>query len=169
MTKNWTPDPETAEKFATYRQAIETERTLKPDVRQRAEAALKAGATGTQLARLTGMTPEVFRRMARDLDLPVDPRYRERAEASRRKPKPAAVEQSAPEANERPSPMAEHRAGLVAALTDEQAAELAIRVFSTADRVQYAALTAASADGDRAVLVAALELGVVTETELRIA
>jgi hypothetical protein len=102
MTKNWTPDPETAETFAAYRQAIETERALKPDVRRQAEAALKAGATGTQLARLTGMTPEVFRRMARDLDLPVDPRYTERAAASRKRP--AAAEQPRPEPRERPSP-----------------------------------------------------------------
>lgn len=104
MTMKWTPDAETAEKFATYRQAIETERELKPDVRERAEAALKAGATGTQLARLTGMTPEVFRRMARDLALPVDPRYRERAEASRKRP---AAEQAAPGPAEQPTPPAE--------------------------------------------------------------
>lgn len=104
MTKNWTPDPETAEIFATYAAAVRTERDLKPNVRERAEAALKAGATGTQLSRLTGMTPEVFRRMARDLELPIDPRYRERAEASRRRPKPETVEQAAPEPNERPSP-----------------------------------------------------------------
>ena len=173
MTKKWTPDPETAEIFATYAAAVRTERDLKPDVRERAEAALKAGATGTQLSRLTGMTPEVFRRMARDLQLPVDPRYRERAEASRRKPRPQAVAQPAPVPNERPSPkptpLADHRADVIAALTDQQAAELAVAAFPKADRDQYRALEAASADGDRAVIAAALDLGVLTETELLIA
>jgi len=126
MTKKWTPDPETAEIFATYAAAVRTERDLKPDVRERAQAALKDGATGTQLSRLTGMTPEVFRRMARDLELPIDPRYRERAEASRRKPKPEAVEQAVPEANERPSPPADLGVDpRVAALSEHRLTSLA--------------------------------------------
>lgn len=102
MTMKWTPDPETAEIFATYAEAIRTERDLKADVRERAEAALKAGATGTQLSRLTGMTPEVFRRMARDLALPVDPRYAERAAASRKRP---GAEEPTP--TQRPTPPTE--------------------------------------------------------------
>jgi hypothetical protein len=163
MTKNWKPDNETAEIFASYRDAIETERRLKPDVRERAEAALKAGATGTQLSRLTGMTPEVFRRMARDLDLPVDPRYAERAAASRRK-RPTA------EPNERPSPAPDTQPrDLVAALTPQQAADLAGRAFVKANPKQYQRLTAAAADGDRAVVAAALADQLLDAKDLRIA
>jgi hypothetical protein len=126
MTTRWTPDPETAEVFALYAEAVRTERDLKPDVRQRAEAALKAGATSTQLARLTGMTPEVFRRMARDLRLPIDPRYAERAAASRKKP---AIQQS--ETPNEPTPAPSGAPALrddVRALAHDQAAALAYYV-----------------------------------------
>lgn len=72
--------------YSRYRQALRTERELKPLVRAMAAEDLAAGSTVAQLAESTGMTPEVFRRIARELDVPVDPRYQERAEASRRKP-----------------------------------------------------------------------------------
>ncbi|GAA0704697.1 hypothetical protein GCM10010193_69620 [Kitasatospora atroaurantiaca] len=85
-----TPPTDPAERakiFARYRQALKTERELKPLVRVMAAQDLKAGtATVAELARSTGMTAEVFRRMARDLEVPVDPRYEERAAASRKKP-----------------------------------------------------------------------------------
>lgn len=169
MTKTWKPDDETAEIFATYRDAIETERRLKPDVRERAEAALKAGATGTQLSRLTGMTPEVFRRMARDLELPVDPRYAERAAASRRKPRTDAAKATATEPRERPSPQPDaEQPNPVPQLTDRQAAELATRAYPKADPRQYELLANASANGDRAVIRAALDMGLLDATDLLI-
>lgn len=64
-TDNWAPDEDAARTFARYRKAIETERELNKPVRELATTALREGATVTQLARLTGMTPEVFRRIAR--------------------------------------------------------------------------------------------------------
>jgi hypothetical protein len=83
--RRWTPDEDTAALFATYKQAVETERANKAAVRDIAREALQNHATVNQLARLTGMTPEVFRRMARDLEVPIDPRYLERAEAARQR------------------------------------------------------------------------------------
>lgn len=66
MTRSdWTPDEESARTYARYRKALETERELKDPVRELAAQDLKAGASVTQLAKLTGMTPEVFRRIAR--------------------------------------------------------------------------------------------------------
>lgn len=63
-------DPEhltTAEVFAQYKTHIDGERELKPEMRKRAADELRTGATVSQLAKSTGLTPEVFRRMARDL------------------------------------------------------------------------------------------------------
>lgn len=66
MTRDdWTPDDETERLYSRYKRALETERELKDPVREQAALDLKAGASVTQLAKLTGMTPEVFRRIAR--------------------------------------------------------------------------------------------------------
>lgn len=66
MTRDaWTPPDDTERLYSRYRRALETERELKNPVREQAARDLRAGATVTQLARLTGMTPEVFRRIAR--------------------------------------------------------------------------------------------------------
>lgn len=63
-------DPKTtAELFAQYKAHIDGERELKPEMRKRAAEELQAGATVGQLAKATGLTPEVFRRMARDLGI----------------------------------------------------------------------------------------------------
>ncbi|MFI0914187.1 hypothetical protein [Streptomyces abikoensis] len=61
-----TPD-DARELFARYKQHYEGERDLKPQMRELAGRELQAGATVGQLAAMTGLTPEVFRRMARDL------------------------------------------------------------------------------------------------------
>lgn len=66
MTRDdWTPDDEAERLYGRYKRALETERELKDPVREQATRDLKAGASVTQLAKLTGMTPEVFRRIAR--------------------------------------------------------------------------------------------------------
>ena len=52
--------------FADYKSACETERRLRPAVRAAAVDELRLGATVSQLARRTGLTSEVFRRIARD-------------------------------------------------------------------------------------------------------
>ncbi|WP_030917350.1 hypothetical protein [Streptomyces sp. NRRL B-24720] len=67
MATDYEPSPDAAAVFAEYREHYEGERDLKPKMREHAALELKAGATVGQLAKATGLTPEVFRRMARDL------------------------------------------------------------------------------------------------------
>ncbi|MFE9735444.1 GIY-YIG nuclease family protein [Streptomyces sp. NPDC005863] len=54
-----------AELYAKYRKALEERRALEPQIKAIAARALREGAPVGQLAKLTGMTPEVFRRIAR--------------------------------------------------------------------------------------------------------
>ncbi|RPK56206.1 hypothetical protein EES43_24500 [Streptomyces sp. ADI96-02] len=67
MATDYRPSPDAADVFAQYKEHYEGERELKPAMREHAANELKAGATVGQLAKATGLTPEVFRRMARDL------------------------------------------------------------------------------------------------------
>lgn len=67
MTKDYEPPPDAADVFAQYKTHHEGERTLKPKMLQLADRELEAGATVGQLAKLTGLLPEVFRRRARAL------------------------------------------------------------------------------------------------------
>lgn len=63
-----TPRPTSSdveELFEEFRQASETCRVLLPAVRAAAIEEMRAGRTVGQLARLTGLTDEVFRRLAR--------------------------------------------------------------------------------------------------------
>lgn len=95
MTSDWTPDDETARTFSRYRKALLTERDLKPTVRELAVVELRNGATAAQLSDATGMTPEVFRRLAREHDIPVAEKYRSRAELFRAR---TAADKAAPDA-----------------------------------------------------------------------
>jgi hypothetical protein len=65
MTSTYSPPEDVAQLFARYKRARETEKTLAPQVREASAQALKDGATVGQLAKLTGLTDEVFRRIAR--------------------------------------------------------------------------------------------------------
>jgi transposase-like protein len=69
MSKEWKPPEEDAEVFAQYKAHVEGERKLKPEMEEAADRALASGATVGQLARHTGLTPEVFRRRARKLGI----------------------------------------------------------------------------------------------------
>lgn len=62
---DYTPPDDAAQLFARYKRALETERSLKDPVKEMAARELKAGASVSLLAKLTGMTDEVFRRIAR--------------------------------------------------------------------------------------------------------
>ncbi|QIP87622.1 hypothetical protein GLX30_30380 [Streptomyces sp. Tu 2975] len=62
---SYQPDKDAADLFARYKRHYEAERDLKPAMREMAARELKAGASVGQLAELTGLTPEVFRRIAR--------------------------------------------------------------------------------------------------------
>jgi hypothetical protein len=61
---SYEPDAKTAQLFARYKRAVETERDLKPDMRAAAEEAVRAGASNQELAALTGLTSEYFRKLA---------------------------------------------------------------------------------------------------------
>lgn len=67
MSKEWKPPKEAADVFAQYKAHVEGQRDLKPEMERLADQALASGATVGQLARHTGLTPEVFRRRARAL------------------------------------------------------------------------------------------------------
>lgn len=78
-------DPEErARVYARFRKAHATTKELKPVVDAMAAEDLASGASIAQLAERTGLLPEVFRRKARKANVPVDPRYQERAERLRR-------------------------------------------------------------------------------------
>lgn len=84
MADDWTPeDDEDARTLERYRRAHKTERDLKPKVRDIAIKEMRRGATIAQLHELTGLLPEVFRRIARDNDIPVAEKYQGRAERLR--------------------------------------------------------------------------------------
>lgn len=61
------PDPASARLFGRYKQAYEAERDLRPQVRKAAETAIRNGATNPELARLTGLTTEFFRKIANEI------------------------------------------------------------------------------------------------------
>lgn len=61
---SYEPDTKTAGLFARYKRAYETERDLKPEMRTAAEEAIRDGASNQELAALTGLTPEYFRKIA---------------------------------------------------------------------------------------------------------
>lgn len=78
-------DPtERARIYERFRKANADVKKYKPVVDAMAAEDLAVGATIRELAERTGLLPEVYRRMARKLDIPVDPRYAERAERLRK-------------------------------------------------------------------------------------
>jgi predicted GIY-YIG superfamily endonuclease len=62
---SFVPSPEDAKLFRVYRRARKEANELLPQVREFAAQALKDGATVGQLSKWTGLTDEVFRRIAR--------------------------------------------------------------------------------------------------------
>ncbi|MFF0409146.1 hypothetical protein ACFYUY_01755 [Kitasatospora sp. NPDC004745] len=61
---SYEPDPSAAKTFASYKKAYEAERDLKPRMKEVAEGAIRTGASNQELAALTGLTPEYFRKLA---------------------------------------------------------------------------------------------------------
>lgn len=64
-SSDYTPPDDAAQLFTRYKRHLEGERALRDPVREMAARELKAGASVKQLAEWTGMTDEVFRRIAR--------------------------------------------------------------------------------------------------------
>ncbi|MEU0940129.1 hypothetical protein [Embleya sp. NPDC005971] len=69
MSSDYTPSPETAALFARYKRHLLAERELRQAVKDAAPAEMRAGGTVSDLAELTGMTREVFRRIAREHEI----------------------------------------------------------------------------------------------------
>ncbi|KAB8186915.1 hypothetical protein FH608_046345 [Nonomuraea phyllanthi] len=66
MSKSdYTPDDREAKTFARFKRHYEAHKALLPEVKEMAAHALKQGATTGQLAKWTGLTDELFRRIAR--------------------------------------------------------------------------------------------------------
>lgn len=65
MASNYTPNDDVAKLFARYKRHYEGERALKPEMIEMAKRELHAGASNSDLAKLTGLTDEFFRRIAR--------------------------------------------------------------------------------------------------------
>jgi hypothetical protein len=63
---SYEPTEDATRLYAKYKRAREIEAELKDPVRQQAETDLKAGATVGELSKLTGLTAEYFRRIARE-------------------------------------------------------------------------------------------------------
>lgn len=65
MTIDHTPDDENQRIYARHKRHHEAAKAELPHVRERAEADLLAGSTPAELAKLTGLSDEFFRRIAR--------------------------------------------------------------------------------------------------------
>jgi hypothetical protein len=63
----YSPPDDATRLFAKYKRAREAEAELRDPVREMAERELNAGATVGQLSKLSGLTPEYFRRIAREI------------------------------------------------------------------------------------------------------
>lgn len=68
----YTPDPATAASFAAYKQVKQAEAALREPTKLLAVAELrKQVATVGQIAELSGLDPEILRRLAREAGIPL--------------------------------------------------------------------------------------------------
>jgi transposase-like protein len=172
MSKEWKPPKEDADVFAQYKAHVEGERELKPEMEKLADQALASGATVGQLARHTGLTPEVFRRRARKLGIehkraptvgklrpeqPTPPREQRRAPAPQR---PAAPKKRTPEPNVEGRPLLEDEAKTFAELARSRATALQIQAFDQS--------TETASDGlkDYVIVSTAMSMGLLTHDEV---
>lgn len=174
MPKDYKPPRDATETFARYKAHYEGERALKPEMLEFADRELKAGATVGQLAKLTGLTPEVFRRRARALGV----EHKRAPTVGKLSAAPAeAVTATPPEQPQPPEPTAAPRRRKKPEpqegrpLTDDEAKTLAARVFERASEMQgqkLRQLTANTTPGyeDFAVVSTALDLGLLTHDEV---
>lgn len=61
------PAPDHAKLFAKHKRAVEIQRETADPLREAAGNALLAGATNKELAELTGLSTEYFRKLAREV------------------------------------------------------------------------------------------------------
>lgn len=168
MSKEWKPPKEAADVFAQYKAHVEGQRDLKPEMEKLADQALADGATVGQLARHTGLTPEVFRRRARALGI----EHKRPPTVGKLQPVPEPAtpprritplqRQNAPT----PEPRAEERP-----LTDEEVAEYAALAQSRANEQERKKLeqdTSGRPDRlkDFIVFSSAMGMGLLTHNEV---
>lgn len=163
--------PEVAAVFAKYKHDHEMERHLRGPMLELADRELKAGATVGELAKLTGLTPEVFRRRARALGV-----------ERKRPPTVGKLSPSAPERTEAPPQAASPRRptrqarpkaapGRGPAMSDTRAKTLATLARERASEQQRAALNQAAnevspAYRDFAVVASAQAMDLLSIAEL---
>jgi hypothetical protein len=66
MATEWEPDEETAALYARFKRSRTAYEQALKQIKDTAPDQLRKGATAGRLAKLTGLTDEVFRRIARD-------------------------------------------------------------------------------------------------------
>jgi hypothetical protein len=136
------------------------------------------GAKPADIARRADWTPAYVRKLARENGIQADPAYKARTEKARQTLlAQVQAEQTSDSAIATPTsarrvtaPAPVASTASIARLTDKQAAELAQKAFGRATEPRdYDQLVKAEADGDRAVIEAALRLGVIDDTDVLIA
>lgn len=150
------PPHDAAALFARYKEHYEAERDLKPDMIETADRELKAGATVGELAKLTGLTPEVFRRRARALGVE---RKRPPTVGKLTPPRPATRQRLAAPTPE-PHDFTPQQLHAFADLARRRAAPEQVRLL------ERAASTVKAADRDREVCDEAYEMGLITDADL---
>lgn len=182
MTKDYEPPADAAKVFAQYKEHHEGERELKPQMIAFADRELQAGATVGQLAKLTGLIPEVFRRRARALgiELKRPPTVGKLKPIPAASPPPPAVaaprEQAAPftpPPGPRRRPLQPVPDPNAVELTEAQTRRMIATAKAAADdqqreRLRRAESTARSLgrDPDLAVIEAAYEMGLLTDADI---
>jgi hypothetical protein len=168
MTKDYEPPADAAKVFTGYREHYEGERELKPAMVKMADRELLAGATVGELARLTGLTPEVFRRRARTLGVERKrpPTVGKLAAAP---PPPAAPIRKAAQPRVIAPPARDP--GPAPAMSDGRAKVLAALAYERADEQQRAGLDQTAQEvgpayRDFAVVASAHAMGLITTAEL---
>jgi transposase-like protein len=174
MPTEWKPPKTDADVFAQYKGHVEGERELKPKMEEAADRALANGATVGQLARHTGLTPEVFRRRARKLGVEhkraptvgkLTQPSKETVPAPEPRPTPAPRRPATAPKRE-PEPMMEGRL-----LLEDEAQHFAALARSRANELQGKAFdqaTEGASDGikDYVVVSSALSMGLLTHDEV---
>jgi hypothetical protein len=86
MTTDYTPDDDNLRIYGRHKRHHEAAKAELPSVREKAAEDLLAGATPAQLAKLTGLSDEFFRRIARAVgaERKREPTVGREAEAKRR-------------------------------------------------------------------------------------
>lgn len=157
------PPPDAASVFARYKQLHEGERELKPEMLALADRELKAGASVGQLAKLTGLLPEVFRRRARALGI-----------ERKRPPTVGKLASSPPSAKTSPReasacrPASEPEYGGVELAVAQSCADLAYEKATPAQIRELDEVKARAKPGDEdyAVAEAAYKMGLVTNADI---